>query len=170
MRRTRPKSESNLKQRAKRQTLQGDAESQAREARDTTNDPDQQPPNNLIFKMRRPASRTEYPDSSSRPSPLEYQRRYPRRNHRHGRGRQHNTPAVAGSPAEGDSTSVVAVAGIRPVEGIRIPVAEEIHSLAGEESQRSSHAKRRAEEWAGRRGRGPGQGRKEADRPGWMLA
>lgn len=57
--------------------------------------------------------------------------------------------------------------GIRPAEGIRIPVAEEIHNLAGEESQRSSHAKRRAEEWAGRRGRGPEQGRKEADRPAY---
>lgn len=75
-----------------------------------------------------------------------------------------------GSPAEGDSTWVVAAAGIRLVEGIHILVGEESHSLAVEENHRSSRAKRRAEEWAGRRGRGPGQGRKEADRPGWILA
>lgn len=72
-----------------------------------------------------------------------------------------------GSPAEGDSTWVVAAAGIRLVEGIHILVGEESHSLAVEENHRSSRAKRRAEEWAGRRGRGPGQGRKEADRPAY---
>lgn len=44
-----------------------DARSKKKKKKNNTTTPIQQPPHNLIVKMRRPASRTEYPNSSSKP-------------------------------------------------------------------------------------------------------